>query len=36
MEQMVSYVRHMHLCVYTVKSTYFLHADSLHPPSKFD
>ncbi len=31
MEQMVSYVHHMHLCVYTVKSTYFLHADSLHP-----
>ncbi len=31
MEQMVSYVRHMHLCVYTVKSTHFLHADSLHP-----
>lgn len=31
MEQMVSYVRHVILCVYTIKSTYFMHADSLQP-----
>lgn len=31
MEQMVSYVRHVLLCVYTIKFTYFMHADSLQP-----